>query len=350
MIEFNNIQVGILIPTFNRKTYLEEALKSACEQTYGNIEIIVIDNGSTDGTAEYMSGIADPRVRYVVNEHDIGMIGSINKGINLFSDEVEWCTILSDDDFLDKDFIKNLLHSAITSAAKSIIHSHRIFIDEQGNRIREAVLSPQEETGFDYMKMRANSKRETYLTGVLFNRTAFREIKGYPAFSTGLASDDAFIFALSLKDRLVFERNTVAYIRMHGGAESISCSGGMRKLDTIKQFGEYCKRVAKENVAFNQKQSRDFESAFKKYLKGLYSYWWIQTAHCAVSQKSKTDIELPELLSITKGNLDKLSFRAKFAVACYTLTGFFPEASRGYRTCWEHIINISQLLRKKILL
>ena len=181
-MEMKSDTVGILIPTFNRCHYLANALNSAREQTYSNLEIIVIDNGSIDGTAEVMAGGSDPRVRYVVNEKNIGMIGSINRGINLYSDAVEWCTILSDDDFLDKDFVKNLLHTAVISEAKSIVHSHRIFIDKQGSKIREALLSPREETAFEYIKMRAKFKRETYLTGVLFNRKSFLEIKGYPAF------------------------------------------------------------------------------------------------------------------------------------------------------------------------
>ena len=73
------------------------------------------------------------------------------------------------------------------NAVKSIIHSHRIFIDKAGHRIREAALSPQEETAVEYIKKRAHFKRETYLTGVLFNREAFLSINGYPVFATGLA-------------------------------------------------------------------------------------------------------------------------------------------------------------------
>jgi len=344
MVELINT-VGVLIPTFQRKTYLDEALKSVGEQTYDNIEIIVIDNGSTDGTAAFMSSISDPRIRFIVNETNIGMIGSINKGINLFSDKVEWCTIVSDDDLLDKEFIKNTLHTAIATAAKSIVHSHRIFIDGQGNRIREAALSPPEETALDYMKMRAYSQRETYLTGVLFNRTMFNEINGYPAFSTGLASDDAFIFALSFKDRLVFDHHAIAYIRLHEGAESLNCSDSMKKLDTIKQFSEYCERVTKESIAFNKRQLRYFEHAFKRYLRGLYSYWWIQIAHCDFNQENRYHEQLSDLISLVKENRDNFTFRVKFAVAFRGLTGIFPEASRVYRTCWDYIIKIHQLLR-----
>ncbi len=73
------IKIGILIPTFNRCSYLADSLRSARKQTYKNTEIIVIDNGSTDGTAEFMATVSNTRLRYIVNEINLGMIGSMKK-------------------------------------------------------------------------------------------------------------------------------------------------------------------------------------------------------------------------------------------------------------------------------
>jgi glycosyltransferase involved in cell wall biosynthesis len=311
---------------------LAGALHSSCSQTYNEIEIIVIDNGSTDGTAALMASVSDPRVRYVVNENNIGMIGSINKGANLFSDEVEWCTILSDDDFLDQDFIKHLLHAAISSAANSIIHSHRVFIDNRGNRIREAALSPQEETAFEYMKMRAYSKRETYLTGVLFNRKAFGEIKGYPVFSTGLASDDAFIFALALKDRLIFDLRAVAYIRIHEGAESISIVEGVRKIQTLREFGDYCRLVTMTLGNFTPTQMKYFYGILGDYIKALSSYWWLRNYHSILDQKN-TDLadELHLLRSLVMQDRHSFSLRIRLSILLEKVTGISPESYKVYR-------------------
>ncbi len=330
------VKVGILIPTFNRKAYLVEALHSSCSQTYDNIEIIVIDNGSTDGTTRFMTSVSDQRVRYVVNENNIGMIGSINKGINLFSDEVKWCTVLSDDDILDKDFIKRALNTTNTFAAKSIVHSHRIFIDKQGNRIREAVLSPQEETALDYIRMRANSRRETYLTGILFNRKAFLEIRGYPSFSTGLASDDAFIFALSLKDRLLFERTTCVFIRIHEEAESLSNMEGEKKIQTIREFGDYCRRAAVEIGNFTPAQMQSFDRIMKGYIKALNSYWWLRNVHSIIDQKDiNLDNELHHLSSLVKQDSHAFSLRIRLNILVEKMMGVNPETYKTYRYLWH---------------
>lgn len=339
------LRVGVLIPTFNRVRYLQLAIKSVLSQSYCNFEIIVIDNGSTDGTAEFMADVSDPRVRYIVNDQNLGMIGSINKGVNLFSDTVEWCTVLSDDDVLDKNFIMNLVLAAASSDAKTVIHSHRIFIDKDGNRIREASLPPQEETASDYIIMRANFKRETYLTGVMFNRKAFLAIKGYPAFETGWSTDDAFIFALSLKDCLYFARDAVAYIRIHEEAESKVFSEGIRKLKTFQQFGEYCKKVAQDSAVFDKKQYAEFEESLKKYISALNSLCWIQSTHHALLQENANHEQLAELISFAKNNPDRFTFRVKFAVACHTLTGIFPEGYAAYRALWKNLTKLTLVVK-----
>ncbi len=344
-----NITVGLLIPTFNRRAYLEQALKSACAQTYSKIEIIVIDNGSTDDTRKFMTSISDSRVKYVINENNIGMIGSINKGINMFSDDVKWCTILSDDDYLDKYFLMNLMHTAKAAEAKSIIHSHRIFVDRTGKIIRDAILSPPEETALDYINMRARFKRETYLTGVLFNRETFQEIKGYPVFITGLATDDAFIFALSLKDRLVFAKNAFAFVRIHEEAESRLSSDGMKKLQTLKQFGDYCERIAREERIYDSEQFNEFKTALNAYLRTLYSIVWINTFHYMRDQGAITQKQVSELITVLRDNRDKFSFRLKFADVCYRLTGIFPEVYSSYRACWAKHIKLNDFLRRNSL-
>lgn len=335
------MKIGILIPTYNRKQHLAQAIDSALLQTHQDIELIIIDDSSSDGTRELVAGYPDPRIRYVYNVRNAGLIDNINKGIPMFSGEIQWCMILCDDDLLDKDCITKLVHTLIAAAAKSIIHSHLVYIDSQGNKIRDAQLAPPEETAFDYINMRSRFLRETYLTGVLFNRTAFREINGYPAFSSGLAADDAFIFTLALKDRLLFERDALSYIRIHAGAESRTASDGMRKLKTLQEFAEHCERVAKNSTLFDRKQLREFEIVLRKYLRALNSFWWIRAVHHALTQENKDREQLADLFSLMRNNRDNFSFRVKFAVVCQNITGIFPEGYAGYRAFWEKIIKFT---------
>ena len=58
-------KVSVIIPTYNREKTILRAIKSVLAQTYINLEVLVIDDGSTDGTAALVKGIEDDRVKYV---------------------------------------------------------------------------------------------------------------------------------------------------------------------------------------------------------------------------------------------------------------------------------------------
>jgi glycosyltransferase involved in cell wall biosynthesis len=62
------VLVSVVIPTFNREAYLRDAIRSVSVQTYEAWELIVVDDGSTDGTRRYVEGLPDPRVRLIASE------------------------------------------------------------------------------------------------------------------------------------------------------------------------------------------------------------------------------------------------------------------------------------------
>jgi glycosyltransferase involved in cell wall biosynthesis len=73
-------RVTVLIGCWNNGATLPKAINSVLSQTISELELIVVDDGSTDGTAELFRGIADPRVRYLPLEH-MGIARSLNHGL-----------------------------------------------------------------------------------------------------------------------------------------------------------------------------------------------------------------------------------------------------------------------------
>jgi glycosyltransferase involved in cell wall biosynthesis len=71
--------VSCVIPAWNAERFIEEAIRSVLDQTYGQVEIIVVDDGSTDGTADVVQGFGD-RVRYVAQEN-AGPATARNRGV-----------------------------------------------------------------------------------------------------------------------------------------------------------------------------------------------------------------------------------------------------------------------------
>ncbi|TAH05457.1 MAG: glycosyltransferase [Sphingobacteriales bacterium] len=75
--------VSILIPVYNTAAYLTRAIQSILEQQYPSMEIILINDGSTDASETIIQSFQDPRIRYVKNEQNLGLVYTLNKGIDL---------------------------------------------------------------------------------------------------------------------------------------------------------------------------------------------------------------------------------------------------------------------------
>lgn len=75
--------VSVLLPVHDGVAYLAAAIDSILRQSYPRLELIVIDDGSSDGSAALAGSYADPRVRVVRNDHNLGVVASLNRGIEL---------------------------------------------------------------------------------------------------------------------------------------------------------------------------------------------------------------------------------------------------------------------------
>ncbi len=91
------MKVAVVIPTFNRRDLVTQAVRSVLGQTYADLSCLVIDNGSTDGTGEALAAIGDSRVEVLVEDRPMGGPGARNLGISA-AEGSEWVAFLDSDD------------------------------------------------------------------------------------------------------------------------------------------------------------------------------------------------------------------------------------------------------------
>jgi glycosyltransferase involved in cell wall biosynthesis len=95
------ISVSVLIPAYNREQYLEETVRSVMKQTFSNIEIIIIDDASTDGTGAIAERLAheDTRIRVIQHNENKFRSGALNTGLDT-ARSTYICFLDSDDCYL----------------------------------------------------------------------------------------------------------------------------------------------------------------------------------------------------------------------------------------------------------
>lgn len=121
--------VSIIIPVYNSEKYLAAALDSACMQSHQNVEILLIDDGSTDSSPAICNQYAerDERIR-VIHQPNHGPSAARNRGIE--EAKGEYLTFFDNDDLLHKDFIKILYQLCVENDCDIALTKSFPFLDE----------------------------------------------------------------------------------------------------------------------------------------------------------------------------------------------------------------------------
>jgi glycosyltransferase involved in cell wall biosynthesis len=75
--------VSVILPVYNAERFLREAIESILNQTFTDFELLLINDGSTDSSEQILKSYTDPRIVYIRNEHNSGLIFTLNKGLEL---------------------------------------------------------------------------------------------------------------------------------------------------------------------------------------------------------------------------------------------------------------------------
>ena len=126
------MRISVITPSFNQARYLEATIRSVLEQDYPDVEYIVVDGGSTDGSVEIIQRYAD-RLAWWVSEKDKGQTDAINKGFaRATGDVLAW---LNSDDTYQPGALREAAAALQANAGAALLYGDCNFIDENGRVI-----------------------------------------------------------------------------------------------------------------------------------------------------------------------------------------------------------------------
>jgi glycosyltransferase involved in cell wall biosynthesis len=183
-----DLEVSVLIPSYNHAHYLAHALESVMVQSFSNWEAIVIDDGSTDETHQIVEKFEDPRIRYIYQENQ-GLSAARNTGIR--ASRAEIIALLDADDVWREDYLEKMMAPLIGEPEVVAVYCGFQYIDENGQEVGIPSLKvvPPEEFGDHFAAM----GNWLVPSGVVF-RKVFAEQEG--CFDESLkAVEDAYLWS-----------------------------------------------------------------------------------------------------------------------------------------------------------
>lgn len=145
--------VSVIMPAYNAEEFIEEAIASVQAQEISDWELIVIDDGSQDGTQKMVEDFMqkDSRIHLIVNEANMGVGKSRNRGLDICRGE--YVALLDSDDYWKPQMLSKMIDRAQQTHADIIYCSYAI-VDEKGKKLCNDFLVP-EETSFKKSMVRS---------------------------------------------------------------------------------------------------------------------------------------------------------------------------------------------------
>ncbi|MES5954331.1 glycosyltransferase [Bacillus fungorum] len=212
-----NPKISVIIPTYNLKNYLKETIDSILQQDYGNLEIIVGDDCSTDGTKEMIQQYYNnPKIKYIRNEVNLGVRLNAYKLLHEYADGKYVLCINHDDYLTQNDYISKAITLLEENPNVSLAFAN-VEIIYQGSHQKQCttINIPSITNGTDYF-LNYETQRYPHITSFL--TSVFRKDKAIHmgCFTEETQSQDMFLYLkMMLAGNIGFIKDCVGTYRVH---------------------------------------------------------------------------------------------------------------------------------------
>lgn len=247
----NYPKISIVTPSYNQAQFLESTILSVLNQNCPNLEYIIIDGGSTDGSVEIIKRY-EKYLTYWVSEKDKGQTQAINKGFQKSTGKIiAWLN--SDDTYLPETLYK-IMKNFKQNPEADLIFGNIYFINEHDKRIGELRFT---KFNFDTLIYEGGNLHQT---GTFWTRKIYEEVGGLDA-DYKFCMDYDFFCRVAKAGNLYHMRDFLANFRIHANAKSA----------TINHIG--CKEHQEIMRRYISKDLDKWDLKYKKFISTIRRFY-----------------------------------------------------------------------------
>lgn len=227
------MKVSIIVPVYNVRNYIEKCIDSLISQTYSNLEIILVDDGSTDGSEKVCDVFEkkDCRVK-VIHKKNGGQSEARNMGLDIASGD--YITFVDSDDYVTNNYIEFLLDLLVSNDADISIGSYT-YVTSQIVKSRATkefkILEPHETT----RRMLLDDGFDMGVWAKMFKAILFEDIR----FPSGKYFEDSLItYQLVAKSKRNIFNSESIYFYVNRNDSTVNEEFSIKKLDLIEMTNE----------------------------------------------------------------------------------------------------------------
>ena len=210
------MRVSIITVCYNRKHTIVKSIESVLEQDYSNIEYIIVDGDSTDGTKEIIQSYSEKITRYL-SEPDKGMYDAINKGLSMASGDIIGL-MHSDDEFYDKTVISKIIAAFQNLHDTDGVYGNGLYIS---NDSEERIVRNRIGGDYDFEKLKSGWLP---LHPTVYLKKSIIEKYGGYNLDFKIASDTEFLLRYLYKHKIKMKYIDTYFVKMRMGGLSTSYS------------------------------------------------------------------------------------------------------------------------------
>lgn len=337
------VLLSIIVPVYNTSEFLDRCIESVLTQTYENLEMILVNDGSTDGSEQILQKYAeiDDRIKIVNCEQNNGLFQARLRGYE--QAKGQYICSLDSDDFVGRDYYRSMLQAAQESKAEIVISNMTTYYQKSGERfhrslgnyaIRDIALNSQEEIRKAYFGMDAEISQWWFVWNKIYRREIWDRCYDILSQYTGhhiMLEDFVYgsVFMTNAKSVYSTEENNYFYVR-HENA-STGSGGGVKKLykninDIVDAF-EFLDRYF---------EGKHYEKEGKEFVRKAAKRWK-KTWGASVGKANIEDTDKKELKEIL--NRIRVPDEAKLDQFEDIWKGYFYRETTQYNPLREKIKN-----------